>query len=99
MDSIENDDPLLTAHIAKVNSDITGLGSDFEGTVTLLVAVDPVARKHEKSADKKKKGPLISSTIAGRGEKTGVNLQQNQLFFVEHCFLEVVGDSSLSLNY
>jgi len=75
MDSIDNDDPLLTAHIAKVNSDIPGLGSDFEGTVTLLVAVDPVARKHEKSADKKKKGPLISSTIAGRGEKTGVDLR------------------------
>ena len=68
--SIETTESLLQAHIAQINGDPNGKGSDFEETATHLMLADPV----EKHKSKQTKKVTISSLLAGRGT-TGVDLR------------------------
>lgn len=68
--SIETTESLLQAHIAQINGDPNGKGSDFEETATHLMLADPV----EKHKSKQTKKVTISSSLAGRGT-TGVDLR------------------------
>ena len=72
--SIETTDSLLQAHIAQINGDPNGKGSNFEETATHLMIADPV-EKERASKNTGKKGAHISAALAGRGAATNVNLR------------------------
>ena len=69
---IDTTDSLLQAHVSSINGDPTGRGSSFENTATHLMLVDPVERNQSKQNNRK---ITVSSTLAGRGTNTGVNLR------------------------
>ena len=69
--SIDTTESLLQAHISSINGDSTGRGSSFESTATHLMLADPVERNQSKQSRK----ISISSTLAGRGSGTGVDLR------------------------
>ena len=68
---IETTESFLQAHIAQINGDPNGKGSDFEETATHLMLADPVEKQHKSKQTKK---VTISSSLAGRGS-TGVDLR------------------------
>ena len=73
--SVISTDPTLTAHIAMVTSNPTGLGMCFEDTTTNLMLADPSgSTKYKPKGKQKRNGTSISSTLLGRGG-TGVDLQ------------------------
>ena len=72
--SIETTDSLLQAHIAQINGDPNGKGSNFEETATHLMLADPV-EKERTSKNTGKKGAHISAALAGRGPSTNVDLR------------------------
>ena len=76
LDSIENNDHMLTAHIANINSDLRGLGSNFQDTVSHLMLADPVEKRLTKSGGTKRAyDAVVSGTqLAGRDAATGVDL-------------------------
>ena len=76
LDSIDNNDAMLTAHIANVNGDHAGKGSNFESCVSHLLLADPVEKKLTKSGTKRSFDALVSGTsaLSGRGS-TGVDLR------------------------
>ena len=55
--------PLLTAHIAAINGDPNGLENNFESAATHLMLAD-LTERHKVNS---KRGPSISSALAGRG--------------------------------
>ena len=69
---INTTDFLLQAHVSSINGDPTGRGSSFENTATHLMLVDPVERNQSKQYNRK---ITVSSTLAGRGTGTGVDLR------------------------
>ena len=72
--SITSTDPNLTAHIAMVTSDPTGLGMRFEDTATNLMLADPSGSTEYKQKRKEKRNKAsISSTLSGGGS-SGVDL-------------------------
>ena len=72
--SITSTDPTLTAHIAMVTSDPTGLGMRFEDTATNLMLANPLRGTEYKPLNRKqKRATSVSSTLSGR-EGTGVDL-------------------------
>ena len=71
INSIDTTESLLQAHISSINGDPTGRGSSFESTATHLMLADPVERNQSKQSRK----ISISSTLAGRGSGTGVDLR------------------------
>ena len=72
INSINTTDSLLQAHVSSINGDPTGRGSSFENTATHLMLVDPVERNQSKQNNRK---ISVSSTLAGRGTGTGVDLR------------------------
>ena len=74
LSSITSTDPTLTAHIAMINSDPTGLGMCFEDTATNLMLGDPNSVVGFKPRNQKRSDASISTTLSGRG-KTGVDLR------------------------
>lgn len=76
LDSIENSDQMLTtAHIANINGDLSGKGSNFQDTVSHLLLADPVEKRLTKSGTKRKYDAVVSGTqLAGRCNETGVDL-------------------------
>jgi hypothetical protein len=67
IDSIDSTHPDVSAHLSSIKADPNGMGSDFELTAEHLMKSDPV----EKTLAKTKK-VLVSSTLGGRGNDTGV---------------------------
>ena len=70
IDSIDSTHPDVSAHLSSIKADPNGMGSDFDLTAEHLMKSDPV----EKTLTKTKKG-LISSTLGGRGNDTGVEFR------------------------
>ena len=71
--TIETTDSLLQAHIAQINGDPNGKGSDFEKTATHLMLADPVEK--QKAEHTRKRGAHVSSALVGRGASTNVDLR------------------------
>ena len=71
INSIDTTESLLQAHISSINGDPTCRGSSFESTATHLMLADPVEQNQSKQSRK----ISISSTLAGRGSGTGVDLR------------------------
>ena len=69
---IEATDPLLQAHVFTINGDPDVRGSNFEEPTTHLMLADPVEKEHTKQSSCK--SPPVFSTLAGRGDSTGVDL-------------------------
>ena len=65
-------DSLLQAHVSRINGDTSGRGSTFEDTVTHLMLADPVERNQFKQNNRK---IAVSSSLAGRGTNTGVDVR------------------------
>jgi len=71
--SIITTEPLLIAHILQVNTDPGGLGANFEANATHLIFADPIETKELSRGTSR--AASISSTLAGRGDDTGVDLR------------------------
>ena len=68
---IETTYTILQAHVSNINADQLVRGSNLIETATYFMLADPVERQHTKQSSRK---VSISSTLAGRGDVTGVDL-------------------------
>ena len=76
LSSIDSQHTDISAHVSTIKGDPNGMGANFELTAEHLLRADPVEKSKAKS--KNRNGASISSTLGGKGPKTGVEYRWYQ---------------------
>ena len=71
LDSIDSTHPVILAYILTIKSDTNELSSDLQSATSHLFKADPIEKLNSKS----NKRVVISSTLGGRGRKTGLEFR------------------------